>query len=382
MNWHRSGGLHLARVASAVLMIIAVVTLALAASANASAPLRNLLAPAASPPTLVSYQGFVKVSGSPYTGAGYFKFAVTDAASGNGSTNYWSNDGTATGEPSASVSLTVTGGLFDVMLGNTSLPGMSQAITQATFDQATTHLRVWFSQTAAGPFQALDPNQRIGSAAYALRAERAVTADIAIGVGNIASTCTAGLAGNLRWTGSAYQMCDGFSWRTVQLSEGKVVVYQANNAIPISGAAIGGRAGADTLCQTATNRPSGYSNYRAFISVSASDEIRDMPANYGVPTSYVVRSPNNTLIANNWADLLDGSINTSLGGAGVYVNGPYDWWSGSTQDGALDGVNHCASWTNASAPGRTGRFDYSNLFWINNYVYGCNSASNLLCIAF
>lgn len=173
MNWHISRRPRLIRPAAATLTILAVVLLALAVTASASAPLRTLFAPAAPPPTLISYQGFVKVSGSPYTGAGHFKFAVMDAASGDGTTNYWANDGTASGEPSASVSRAVTGGLFDVMLGDTSVAGMTQAITQSAFTQTTTYLRVWFSQTAGGPFQALEPNQRIGSAAYALRAQRA-----------------------------------------------------------------------------------------------------------------------------------------------------------------------------------------------------------------
>ncbi len=367
-----------------VTLLAATLLVVLMASTALGAPgaLTSVLAPAAPPPTLISYQGFVKVSGNAYTGAGYFKFAVVDAATGNGTTNYWANDGTASGEPSASVALNVSSGLFTVMLGDTSLAGMTQAISQNAFTQTATYLRVWFSQTAGGPFQALDPNQRIGSAAYALRAERAQTADVAIGVGDNTNACTSALAGNLRWTGSVYQLCDGFSWRTVQLSDGKVVLYQANNAVAITGGAIGGRAGADTLCQSASNKPAGYSNYRAFISVSATDEIRDMPANYGVPTSYAVRSTSNTLIANNWTDLLDGSINTYLSAAGVYVNGPYDWWSGSLQDGSLDGIYHCASWTNPSAPGRWGRFDYSNSYWISAGVSGCSAPSNLLCIAF
>lgn len=176
MNVHTSRSERPMRPTAAALTILAVIALAWATTASASLPLRSSFAPAALSPTLISYQGFVKISGNPYTGTGYFKFAVTDVVSGNGTTNYWANDGTATGEPSGAVALAVTGGLFDVMLGDTSLAGMTQAITQNTFDQTATYLRVWFSQTAGGPFQALDPNQRIGSAAYALRAERAEVA--------------------------------------------------------------------------------------------------------------------------------------------------------------------------------------------------------------
>lgn len=365
-------------------LLAALLVLALVGGTALAAPgaLSHMFEPAASPPTLVSYQGYVEVSSVAYTGTGFFKFAVMDAASGNGAANYWANDGTASGEPSASIALTVDDGLFNVMLGDTSLAGMTQAITQNAFTQTATYLRVWFSQTAGGPFQALDPNQRIGSAPYALRAERAITAEVAVGVGNNTNPCTAALAGNLRWTGSAYQLCDGFTWRTVQLSEAKVVIYQANNAIGIAGASIGGRAGADNLCQNATNKPAGYSSYRALISVSATDEIRDMPANYDVPTTYPIRSSSNTLIANNWADLLDGTISTYLGATGVYVGGPYEWWSGSTPDGSLDGTNHCASWTNPSAGGRFGRVDYNNANWISAGVGGCSYSANLLCVAY
>ncbi len=77
-------------------------------------------------PTVVAYQGEVRVDGSPYTGDGYFKFAVVNAA---GNTTYWSNDGTSTGggEPTAAVQLAVSDGLFSVLLGDTTLGGMTQA---------------------------------------------------------------------------------------------------------------------------------------------------------------------------------------------------------------------------------------------------------------
>jgi hypothetical protein len=126
---------------------------------------------AGSAPTMLSYQGVVKVNGGAYEGTGYFKFAVVGAAGGNG-TNYWANDGTASGEPTGVVALTVSGGLFNVLLGDTSLAGMSQGIDETVFASDTTYLRVWFSETGTGgTFEALEPNQRIASGAYALSAE-------------------------------------------------------------------------------------------------------------------------------------------------------------------------------------------------------------------
>ncbi|HSN75595.1 MAG TPA: hypothetical protein VL334_11010, partial [Anaerolineae bacterium] len=135
-----------------LLALAALLTLALLGSTALAAPdaLSRLFEPASSPPAMISYQGLVQVSGAPYNGTGYFKFAVVDAASGDGAANYWANDGAASGEPSASIALAVDSGLFNVMLGDTSLAGMTQAITQNTFNQTTTYLRVWFSQTAGG----------------------------------------------------------------------------------------------------------------------------------------------------------------------------------------------------------------------------------------
>jgi hypothetical protein len=120
-------------------------------------------------PTVVSYQGEVRVGGTPYTGTGYFKFAIVNAA---GTHTYWSNDGTSVGgsEPSAAVPLAVSDGLFSVLLGNS---GMT-ALTAGVFSEPDRYLRVWFSQTGlTGSFVRLEPDTRIGAVPYALQAEEA-----------------------------------------------------------------------------------------------------------------------------------------------------------------------------------------------------------------
>ena len=76
-------------------------------------------------PRLINYQGRVAVGGVNFDGAGQFKFALVDAA---GTTSYWSNDGTSTAgsEPAAAVTLTVTNGQYSVLLGDTSLVGITR----------------------------------------------------------------------------------------------------------------------------------------------------------------------------------------------------------------------------------------------------------------
>ena len=121
-------------------------------------------------PTVVSYQGQVAVSGIPYTGAGYFKFAVVNAA---GDTTYWSNDGTSSGgsEPAVAVQLAVSNGLFSVLLGDTALANMT-ALPAAAFADTDRALRVWFSSDGSS-FTLLSPDRRIAAVPYALQAEEA-----------------------------------------------------------------------------------------------------------------------------------------------------------------------------------------------------------------
>ena len=106
-------------------------------------------------PPVLNYAGQVAVDGEAFDGYGLFKFALINA---NGTSTYWSNDGTSLNgsEPQASVSVPVIGGLYSILLGNTAQQGMG-AIDPAVFVQHTdAKLRVWFSDGVNG-FQQLSP---------------------------------------------------------------------------------------------------------------------------------------------------------------------------------------------------------------------------------
>lgn len=126
-------------------------------------------------PTVVSYQGRVSIGGSPYSGTGYFKFAIVDSA---GNSSFWSNDGTSSGgnQPAKAVALTVNNGLFTVLLGDTSLPNMTRPVTAASFRSTNRLLRVWFSSDNVS-FTQLSPDTRLASVPFALQAEEAHNAD-------------------------------------------------------------------------------------------------------------------------------------------------------------------------------------------------------------
>ncbi len=82
-------------------------------------------------------------------------------------TTYWSNDGTSLdgSEPSAAVGVNVVNGLFNALLGDATLTGMT-ALNAALFAQPNLQLRVWFSDGSSG-FVALSPLQRLTYTPYA-----------------------------------------------------------------------------------------------------------------------------------------------------------------------------------------------------------------------
>ena len=125
-------------------------------------------------PPVLNYAGQVAVNGEAFDGTGLFKFALVDD---DGTTTYWSNDGTSVNgsEPQASVTVPVNGGLYSILLGNTAQEGMG-AIDPAVFAQHTdAKLRVWFSDGVNG-FQQLSPDSPFASVPYAFSAGTAQTA--------------------------------------------------------------------------------------------------------------------------------------------------------------------------------------------------------------
>ena len=128
-------------------------------------------------PQMINYQGRVAV-GDPavnFNGTGEFKFALVN---GDGSASYWSNDDTSTegSEPTAAVSLTVTKGLYSVLLGDGTLANMT-AIPSSVFANSDVRLRVWFNDGSNGS-QLLTPDQRIAAGGYAMVASTVIDGGI------------------------------------------------------------------------------------------------------------------------------------------------------------------------------------------------------------
>ena len=141
-----------------------------------------------------------------------------------------------------------------------------------------------------------------------------------------------------------------------------------------------GRSGANTLCRNRRNEifpklPS--NNVYAFISINSSDHISNMDSNYLVPINKAIKGPTGIVIANDWNDLLDGSILETLSNASITS---ISWWSASNSDGSLHDAN-CTNFDGTAGQGRVGYATIKNEPWITGFTVNCTETNHVvLCI--
>jgi len=149
---------------------------------------------------------------------------------------------------------------------------------------------------------------------------------------------------------------------------------------------LGGRSGADAKCVLAKKNwllTMGKTNVRAFMSISETDEIRDMVSNYNVPSTVPIISPFGTTISDNISDHLDGNINKVIRQHFIKDYIEQYAYTGSTQSGGLSPYN-CANWTSTTAGNGMGQladFDSTSAF-VGSSGNGCTNAKFITCIAF
>lgn len=160
-----------------------------------------------------------------------------------------------------------------------------------------------------------------------------------------------------------------------------VMIYNAG----VSTGNLGGRAGADSLCEA--GRPNGLHHryIRAFLSVNATDEVRDMPENYGLPTTRPFVSNSNIVLAQNFSDMLDGTVEISYNDAGVVPNATRSW-TGSFTDGSLGGQD-CGGFTVGVSGGSNDNFGINGITdqtsnHLNSGGIACNNLLYVICAAF
>ncbi len=169
---------------------------------------------------------------------------------------------------------------------------------------------------------------------------------------------------------------------------------------------IGGRSGADALCalhhdsERTSIITNSCSNVRAVISVSGTDEIRDMASNYSIPTNRKLRGINGAFLGDGWDNLSGGASGSynlvSPPSAGIpelfFTDDNPDRknqiWTGNDSDESLSSY-HCVNWTDGTNS-ETGTYGDPTLdpytdgrkFTYGGATAGCNLTLRLLCVCY
>lgn len=147
---------------------------------------------------------------------------------------------------------------------------------------------------------------------------------------------------------------------------------------------LGGRVGADGICATALPLPLAGKTAKAFLSVSAGDQVRDVvpPALQTLP---VLDYTGVFTISPSWNDLWDGNIDLTLwGGAGLTGPGA-EYWSGSLATGLVDGTTQCQGWTDNTATffANRGNSNFTDTNWIQFGAADiCSTVQFIVCVAY
>jgi hypothetical protein len=106
--------------------------------------------------------------------------------------------------------------------------------------------------------------------------------------------------------------------------------------------ALGGVAGGDSLCQSLAQGAGLSGTYKAWLASSASS-----PSSSFTQASVPYVRFDGTIVANDWADLVDGSLDAPLDRSetGAVVSSVV--WTGTLASGAVHPALRCGEWTSA-----------------------------------
>ena len=148
---------------------------------------------------------------------------------------------------------------------------------------------------------------------------------------------------------------------------------------------VGGRTGADSFCSNWSfkipKNLNSCSNIRALISISSTDEVRDMPSNYSLPSDKPVFNERGHIIADNLTHLVSGNnlYNKLIGIQELFPSGNSYYWTGTSSGGELNS-NNCSGF---SSDGGNGQIHVESRFYFGeSSTLSCGNSSFLICLCF
>lgn len=134
---------------------------------------------------------------------------------------------------------------------------------------------------------------------------------------------------------------------------------------------------AHTKCQTLATNAGLAGTYKAWISDDTYSPLNDF-----TQASGKYKMVDGTVIANNWADLVDGTLSSSISKTESGGSTAAAWgytWTGTADSGAHYANNDCTGWTATSGVnGRCGKASLSTDGWTSFGFCSCGSMTNAI----
>ena len=144
---------------------------------------------------------------------------------------------------------------------------------------------------------------------------------------------------------------------------------------------LGGVDGADNICQALADA-SNLNLRGTYMAWITGDDANRAPRYRFSQYDGEYYLPNGTKIADNWADLLDGTLAAKMrvNQVGVDVGTGYAW-TNTNNGGYKASTNHCSEWSigNGSDIGRRGNIDSTTLWTNDSTNTGCGASYRIYC---
>lgn len=206
-------------------------------------------------------------------------------------------------------------------------------------------------------------------------------------IGNDTGACNATLEGTIRYTSAdIYEFCNGTTWTELKRGapEDPNAFNHANVFVTSTtyNGNLGGLIGADEKCQQAAINAGLPGIYAAWLSDSTGS-----PSTRFKKLNKPYKLVNGTVIANDWADLTDGTLAAPIDVSETGSTISFRAMTSTNINGSLIGTNHCNNWTNAttSYTATVGSNTSTTSTWTNNTSETlanrrCNSVKSLYCV--
>ncbi|GEM_PF-3292704 len=200
-----------------------------------------------------------------------------------------------------------------------------------------------------------------------------------IQIADTTATCDGTSIGAMKYVSAdkQFEYCDGTGWQELGAA-GSIPAATEKLVFVTSGTwdgNLGGISGSDAKCQSAATTAGLTGTFKAWVS-----DGTDSPSTTFTQASVSYKLVNGTTIADDWADLIDGTIQNAItiDENSATPGAPTSVWTGTNTDGSSN-TDHCSMWASTAGSGLGGLMSATTSQWTNRTPLSCTVTARLYC---